>query len=256
MKKIWARTQRSTDAKLVMAEVDYVKKESEEAFNADHFESQESEWQTQKELALLNAISKCKPVGMHKHFRIISIQHLFNQESPVACTIEELWREMEQLYGMEALNELEEADEEDDMDTDPVVSGVSEFTLPLDDYEQLIVEHRQDDQSSPAGSVSPTMTPTKRKSSKKESSPTSSITGSNASTPEPEEGKALHQHDLPYHQTNAFETNASRFTGKKVRRPRAKRSDNTPEPASKGTSGRRSTRGSAAPRGGRKTKKK
>lgn len=46
-----------------MAEVDYVKKESEEAFNADHFESQESEWQTQKELALLNAISKCKPVG-------------------------------------------------------------------------------------------------------------------------------------------------------------------------------------------------
>lgn len=55
--------QRSTDAKLVMAEVDYVKKESEETFNADNFESQESEWQTQKELALLNAISKCKPVG-------------------------------------------------------------------------------------------------------------------------------------------------------------------------------------------------
>ncbi|CAM0135629.1 hypothetical protein VKS41_005280 [Umbelopsis sp. WA50703] len=214
-----------------MAEVDYVKKESEEAFNADHFESQESEWQTQKELALLNAISKCKPVGMHKHFRIISIQHQFNQESPVSCTVEELWREMEHLYGIEALNELEEADEEDDMDTDPVVSSVGEFTLPMDDYEQLIVEHRQDDQSSPAGSVSPTMTPTKRKSSKKESSPTSSITGSNASTPEPEEGK-------------------------KARRPRAKRSDNTPEPASKSTSGRRSTRGSAAPRGGRKTKKK
>jgi hypothetical protein len=56
-------TRVSKDAKLVMAEVDYVKKESEEAFNADHFESQESEWQTQKELALLNAISKCKPVG-------------------------------------------------------------------------------------------------------------------------------------------------------------------------------------------------
>jgi hypothetical protein len=85
------------------------------------------------------------------------------------------------------------------MDTDPVVSSVGEFTLPMDDYEQLIVEHRQDDQSSPAGSVSPTMTPTKRKSSKKESSPTSSITGSNASTPEPEEGKALYNvlwHDI------------------------------------------------------------
>jgi hypothetical protein len=47
----------------VMSEVDYVKKESEEVLHADNFETQESDWQVQKELALLNAISKCKPVG-------------------------------------------------------------------------------------------------------------------------------------------------------------------------------------------------
>ena len=46
-----------------MSDVDYVKRESEDVLNADHFESEESDWQVQKELALLNAISKCKPVG-------------------------------------------------------------------------------------------------------------------------------------------------------------------------------------------------
>ncbi|KAI8580924.1 hypothetical protein K450DRAFT_235272 [Umbelopsis ramanniana AG] len=212
-----------------MSDVDYVKRESEDVLNADHFESEESDWQVQKELALLNAISKCKPVGMHKHFRIISIQRQYNQDNPSPLTIEEIWRELEHLYGIEALNELEEADEEDDMDMDQ--PGAGEFTLPMDDYEQLIFEHRQDDQSSQQGSISPTITPLKKKAARKESSPTSSITGSNASTPEPEEAK-------------------------KVRRPRGKRSDATPEPVSKTTTGRRSTRGSAAPRGGRKTKKK
>jgi hypothetical protein len=52
-----------TQGCLTMSEVDYVKRESEDVLNADHFESEESDWQAQKELALLNAISKCKPVG-------------------------------------------------------------------------------------------------------------------------------------------------------------------------------------------------
>ena len=83
------------------------------------------------------------------------------------------------------------------MDTDPLGGGgISEFTLPMDDYEQLICEHRQDDQSSQKGSTSPTITPTKRKSAKKESSPTPSIAGSNASSPEPEEGRNAGAHML------------------------------------------------------------
>lgn len=77
------------------------------------------------------------------------------------------------------------------MDTDTADPGTTEFTLPMDDYEQLIIEHRLDDQSSRPGSMSPTIAPTKKKSAKKESSPTSSITGSNASTPEPEEGESM-----------------------------------------------------------------
>lgn len=84
------------------------------------------EWDAAMELALLNAISRCKPVGkvsfahrlietrtlltvllgIHKHFRIISVQRQFNQNSPVSCTIKEIWQRLGEFYGMSALDEL------------------------------------------------------------------------------------------------------------------------------------------------------
>ncbi|KAI8636735.1 hypothetical protein BD408DRAFT_406952 [Parasitella parasitica] len=131
----------------------------------------EKEWDAGMELALLNAISRCKPVG--------------------------------DFYGMSALDELEEEDEEqeeEEREEQEKRKGdiKSEFSLPLDDYEQLISEHRQDDQSvssmreesDTAGS--PILPPTKRiRSSKRDSSPTNSVADSITSnnTPEPEEGK-------------------------------------------------------------------
>lgn len=95
-----------------------------------NFESSGSqkEWDAAMELALLNAISRCKPVGkdsiafsghgikklltillyegIHKHFRIISVQRQFNQNSPVSCTIKEIWQRLGEFYGMSALDEL------------------------------------------------------------------------------------------------------------------------------------------------------
>lgn len=73
----------------------------------------------------------------------------------------------------------------------------NEFSLPLDDYEQLISEHRQDDQSISSvreesdTTSSPVLPPTKRtRTSKRDSSPANSVTDSITSnnTPEPEEG--------------------------------------------------------------------
>ncbi|KAG1110263.1 hypothetical protein G6F42_015388 [Rhizopus arrhizus] len=66
----------------------------------------DKEWDAGMELALLNAISRCKPVGIHKHFRIISVQRQFNQNSPVACSIKEIWQRLGDFYGMAALDEL------------------------------------------------------------------------------------------------------------------------------------------------------
>lgn len=45
-------------------------------------------------------------LGIHKHFRIISIQKQFNQNNPMPCTIQEIWDKLNEFYGMEALDEL------------------------------------------------------------------------------------------------------------------------------------------------------
>ncbi|CAO3703799.1 unnamed protein product [Rhizopus stolonifer] len=64
------------------------------------------------------------------------------------------------------------------------------FSLPLENYEQLISEHCQDNHSEREDSpMSPTLPPAKRtRTSKREMSP-SSTGDSVTSTPEPEEGK-------------------------------------------------------------------
>ncbi|KAG1148923.1 hypothetical protein G6F37_002882 [Rhizopus arrhizus] len=190
------------------------------------------EWDARMELALFNAISRCKPVGIHKHFRIISIQKQFNQNSPVPCSIGEIWSKLNEFYGMEALNELaEEDDEQEGENEDLKGEPLHEFSLPLEDYEQLISEHRQDDHSGREESpMSPSLPPTKRtRIGKREMSPTNSAGDSVTSTPEPEEGKSS-------------------------RRRGTKRSEATPEPPSGrhsagSSSSRRAGRSSSATRG-------
>ncbi|KAI8057463.1 chromatin modification-related protein EAF7-domain-containing protein [Thamnidium elegans] len=194
------------------------------------------EWDAGMELALLNAISRCKPVGIHKHFRIISVQKQFNQYSPVTCTIKEIWQRLGEFYGMSALDELEEEDEEqeeEEREEQEKSKGevLHEFCLPLEDYEQLISEHRQDDQQS-ISSVregdddsisSPNIPPAKRtRTSKRESSPANSVADSITSTPEPEEGKSSRRTSrgtrrieyTPEPSTPTSQRNSSRRTGR------------------------------------------
>ncbi|KAI8881305.1 CT20-domain-containing protein [Backusella circina FSU 941] len=196
--------------------------------NGENMETKE--WDAGMELALLNAIARCKPVGIHKHFRIISVQKQFNQNSPVSCTVKEIWQRLGDFYGMSALDELEEEDEEqeeEEREEQEKRKGDSlhEFSLPLEDYEQLISEHRQDNHSVSSTSLSPVILPVKRtRTSKRESSPATSVAESVASTPEPEEGKSSRR---------------SRGTRK-----------STPEPR------RRTGRSSSATRGKRQTKRK
>ncbi|RUS21928.1 hypothetical protein BC938DRAFT_475324 [Jimgerdemannia flammicorona] len=130
---------------------------------------------------------------MHKHFRMVMFQRLFNSESPVPCTADELWEQLNHYYDLDMMDDLEGPDYEDDTSSQSSATSFNfradEFNLPIDDYEQLISEHRQDDHSSRQGSPSP---PSKRlrTASKRDSSPTPSVGGrSTASTPEPEDGK-------------------------------------------------------------------
>lgn len=104
---------------------------------------------------------------------------------------------------MSALDELEEEDEEqeeEEREEQEKRKGLHEFSLPLEEYEQLISEHRQDDQSISSlhddnesittTTTSPNLPPAKRtRTSKRDSSPANSVADSITSTPEPEEGK-------------------------------------------------------------------
>ncbi|KAI7888704.1 chromatin modification-related protein EAF7-domain-containing protein [Mucor mucedo] len=136
--------------------------------------------------------AKSKRKGIHKHFRIISVQKQFNQHSPVRCSIKEIWQRLGEFYGMSALDELEEEDEEQESEAEEEEKKRHEFSLPLEEYEQLISEHRQDDQSSvheeEEEENSPAIPPAKRtRTSKREHSPANSVAESMTSTPEPEE---------------------------------------------------------------------
>lgn len=126
--------------------------------------------------------------GIHKHFRIISVQKQFNQHSPVNCSIQEIWQRLGEFYGMSALDELEEEDEEEEEKRMEKRREGNEFSLPLDEYEQLISEHRQEDDTEEEEDES--NVPTKRtRTSKRDGSPSSVAAESITSTPEPEESK-------------------------------------------------------------------
>lgn len=101
---------------------------------------------------------------------------------------------------MASQEEEDEEQEEEEREEEEKNKGDvrNEFSLPLDDYEQLISEHRQDDQSISSireesdTTSSPVLPPTKRtRTSKRDSSPANSVADSitsNNNTPEPEEG--------------------------------------------------------------------
>ncbi|SAM06105.1 hypothetical protein [Absidia glauca] len=143
------------------------------------------EWDASMELALLNAIASCKPVGMHKHFRIMCVQRKFNETSPSPCSINEIWERLGDYYGMGALDELEEEDKEEKKEEDQQHGddGYREFSLPSGfDYDQDDDTTRE---NSPAVERPPSSRRT-RTASRREVSP--AVTESSvASTPEPEE---------------------------------------------------------------------
>ncbi|KAL1936305.1 hypothetical protein VTP01DRAFT_439 [Rhizomucor pusillus] len=161
-----------------------VSKETLESIHGSESKDDEIEWDASMELALLSAVARCKPVGMHKHFRIVSIQHQFKQRTGKSLSLKEIWERLSAYYGLEALEELEAEDEEEAAEEGDANRSTHEFSLPLDEYEHIISEHRQD---GTAEATSPSPPPAKRsRTVKRETSPTSS---SATPTPEPEEGK-------------------------------------------------------------------
>ncbi|KAL2431592.1 hypothetical protein ABEF95_011860 [Exophiala dermatitidis] len=118
-------------------------------------------WTDDQESALLQAIVRWKPVGMHKHFRMIAIRdHLLNQgvinPEDTHTSMAGIWRKLNSLYDLAKLDERE----------DSIIDGPGggedgttkshsywrEFELPREDFEDSMWQRRlnPDATSSPA----------------------------------------------------------------------------------------------------------
>ncbi|CAG7916605.1 unnamed protein product [Penicillium olsonii] len=117
-------------------------------------------WTDEQETALLKAIIKWKPVGIHKHFRMLAISDYLKSQGYAPSTAEHMripgiWKKLGSLYNLEALDEREDSVITDANDDD---DGSSErycpFELPYEEYGDMMFERRlaMEDSLSPVAS--------------------------------------------------------------------------------------------------------
>ncbi|KAK5691244.1 hypothetical protein LTR17_025739 [Elasticomyces elasticus] len=111
-------------------------------------------WTDEEELGLFKGLMTWKPTGIHKHFRLLALHHFLLSNHYIHPRNEHtkppgIWRKLNTLYDLEALDEREDArqlsdlsleDEKDDEDAESDVYSEAEnkihkqeFELPVDD---------------------------------------------------------------------------------------------------------------------------
>ncbi|BFZ61461.1 esa1-associated factor [Saitoella coloradoensis] len=117
------------------------------------------EWTADEEIELLRQVCRYRPVGIHKHFRMVSIAKSLNGTAADArYPIKRIWAKLATLYDLQKLDELD-AVNPDTPDasgaTTPATNApdvipdtpYTEFTLPVVEYGYLMLRHAkgQDD---------------------------------------------------------------------------------------------------------------
>lgn len=102
-------------------------------------------WTTEQETQLFKSMMRWKPTGMHKHFRIICIYNNMRSlgyapDDAPHTRIPGIWRKLQQLYDLPALDERENRyafqDDPDPYDPEEAYQ-LPEFKLPEDEYGEL-----------------------------------------------------------------------------------------------------------------------
>lgn len=114
-----------------------------------------SRWTTPQELCLLQSLTKVKPVGIHKHFRMLNIIDSLTTSGTIpypqtehthASSTAGIWQKLRSLYDLKALDEREDAIFADipvnDNDDDGVIEYWREFELRGYEFEPRMWERR------------------------------------------------------------------------------------------------------------------
>ncbi|KAF7846349.1 hypothetical protein BT93_L4510 [Corymbia citriodora subsp. variegata] len=99
------------------------------------------QWTTAQELALLTSIINLKPVGVHKHFRMINTYHHLLTSATFSTSrlsTSLIWDKLAQLYDLPALDEREDSLFEDE----DAEEYWREFELPKPVYGDMMFERR------------------------------------------------------------------------------------------------------------------
>ncbi|KAI8588636.1 chromatin modification-related protein EAF7-domain-containing protein [Geranomyces variabilis] len=115
----------------------------------EHSSDNHPHWTAEHEIALFDALTKFRPVGVHKHFRMLSVQRHIHHATGTTFTVAQLWSHLSTFYELEALDAMaDETDDDISFDARRKRSGypfkvVAEFQLPPEDFDNLIVETRK-----------------------------------------------------------------------------------------------------------------
>ncbi|KAI9833726.1 MAG: hypothetical protein M1838_005562 [Thelocarpon superellum] len=105
-------------------------------------------WTDEQEISLFKGVIRCKPAGMHKHFRVIALAEQLRESAHTNAHdhhthIPGIWQKLRSLYNLEAIDERENSFMDlDEDERGPAAEPFHVFTLPDAEFGDAMFDRR------------------------------------------------------------------------------------------------------------------